>query len=133
MIYRADSRTNEIKLRLRRSGAHLCYDELSLHITPLQCEKPPEYCYGYTPCGEFRRVEIKREPPLTLVYDMFDYDEHGNVRFILDSQFAELACGRYVATVKARGCEVYKFQIDKRDKLQVADVIIPEHDNCCGG
>jgi hypothetical protein len=64
---------------------------------------------------------------------MFDSDEHGNVRFILDNQFAELACGRYVATVKSRGCEVYKFQIDKRDKLHVAEVIIPEHDNCCGG
>jgi hypothetical protein len=64
---------------------------------------------------------------------MFDYDDDGNVRFIIDNQFAELCNGRYVATLKARGCEVYKFQIDKRDKLQVADVIIHEHDNCCGG
>lgn len=132
MIYRADSRTNEIKLRLRKSGAYLCYDDLALHITPLQCEKPPEYCYGYTPCGEFRRVEIKREPPLTLVYDMFNYDDNGNVRFILDGQFADLSCGRYVAKVKARGCLISTFQIDKRDRLSVSDVIIPEHDSCCG-
>lgn len=132
MIYRADSTTTEIKLRLRRSGAYACDDAMELLITLLQCEEPPQYCSGYTTCGEFRRVEIKREPPLTLVYDMFNYDENGNACFMLDSQFANLPCGRYNAAIHARGCEVYKFQIDKRDRVRVDEVIINKNDSCCG-
>ena len=133
MIFRADSKTTEIKLRLRRSGAYACDNSLALYITQLECEQPPRYCSYYTECGEFVREEIKREPPLTLVYDMFDYDDAGNVRFVLDNLFSMLPCGRYVATVKAKGCEVYKFQIDKRDTVSVAEVIIPESKSCCGG
>lgn len=131
MLYSANSDTKQICLRLRRNKQLDCCENMELRIAPLICDEPPQYCYQYSPCGGVERIEIKREPPLTLVYDMFDRDELGNVCFLLDNQFAELVCGRYNATLSACGCEVYKFQIDKRDNYQVTQVLMDDRTNCC--
>lgn len=133
MIIRASSNTKRITLRVRRNNAQDCCDKMELRITPLQCEEPPKYKYCYTECGGMERVEIKREPLFTLVYDMFDYDERGNVNFLLDSQFANLPCGRYNAELCVCGCKVSKFQIDKRDIVKVSDVMVDDRNDCCEG
>ena len=133
MLYKANKDTKQICLKLRRNGGDECCSDMALHITPLVCEEPPQYCYEYTPCGGMERIEIKREPALTLVYDMFDRSENGSICFLLDSQFAELACGRYNAKLVACGCEVYKFQIDKRESVKVSQVSMDNRVNCCEG
>lgn len=133
MIYKANSNTKQICLRVRRNNQQECCSDMALHITPLQCEEPPKYCYQYSECGGLERVEIKREFPLTLVYDMFDRDENGNVCFLLDNQFTELVCGRYNAKLVACGCEVFKFQIDKREEVKVSQVIMDNRSDCCEG
>lgn len=133
MLYRANSDTKQICLQVRRNRQMDCCEKMELRIAPLICDEPPQYCYEYSPCGGVERVEIKREPPLTLVYDMFDRDEFGNVCFLLDSQFTNLSCGRYNATLVACGCEVYKFQIDKRDNYNVSQVKMDNRTNCCEG
>lgn len=133
MLYSANNDTKRICLRVRRNKRLDCCEAMELRIAPLICDEPPQYCYKYSPCGGVERVEIKREPPLTLVYDMFDRDEVGNVCFLLDDNFTELPCGRYNATLIACGCEVYKFQIDKRDSYKVSQVITDDRSNCCEG
>lgn len=133
MLYQANNSTKRICLRIRRNNQMDCCDKMTLSITPLMCEEPPQYCYEYSPCGGVERKEIKREPPLTLVYDMFDRDELGNVCFLLDNLFAELPCGRYNAKLIACGCEVYKFQIDKRERVEVSQVMMDDRSDCCGG
>lgn len=133
MLYRANSDTKQICLRVNRNKQLPCCDNMELRISPLVCKEPPQYEYKYSVCGGVERTEIKREPPLTLVYDMFDRDEFGNVCFLLDSQFAELHCGRYNATLSACGCLVYTFQIDKRDTFAVSHVEMNNQSNCCEG
>lgn len=133
MLYRITSDAKRICLRLRRNGADACCDNIRLKISPLQCEQPPQYRYECRPCGGVTSVEIKREPPLTLVYDMFDRKEHGEICFLLDGQFAELACGRYEAKIEACGCVVHTVQLDKRDAVQVGPLNIDGTPNCCEG
>lgn len=133
MLYRANNDTKQICLLVKRNGHLDCCDDMTLHIYPLVCEEPPQYKYEYSPCGGVERIEIKREPLLTLVYDMFDRDEQGNVCFLLDNLFTQLVCGRYNAKLVACGCEVYKFQIDKRENFKVAHVAMDNRDNCCEG
>lgn len=133
MIYRANNDTKRICLRVSRNKHLACCEQMALKITPLFCEEPPQYCYEYSPCGGVERKEIKREPPLTLVYDMFDKDEQGNVCFLLDSHFYKLACGRYNAVLEACGCEVFKFQIDKRENFAVSHVMMDNRSSCCEG
>lgn len=133
MIYSANNDTKRICLRVRRNKRMDCCDKMELHIAPLVCEEPPQYRYEYSPCGGVERVEIKREPPLTLVYDMFDRNEDGDVCFLLDSQFTHLDCGRYNAKLIACGCEVYKFQIDKRERYSVSQVMMDDRSDCCEG
>lgn len=133
MIYKASNDTKRICLRVYRNNRLDCCQEISLRITPLVCEESPQYCYEYSPCGGVERREIKREPPLTLVYDMFDKDEQGSVCFLLDNNFYELPCGRYNAVLEACGCNVFKFQIDKRETISVSHVTMDNRSNCCGG
>lgn len=133
MIYQTNSNTKRITLRVRRNNMADCCSDMELHITPLICPEPPKFKYCYTECGGMERVEIKREPPLTLVYDMFDYDERGNVNFLLDSQFANLPCGRYDAYLIVCGCKVSEFQIDKRDIVKVSNVTVDDRSDCCEG
>lgn len=133
MIYRANNDTKRICLRIRKNQSDVCCNEITLAITPLECEEPPKQLYQYSPCGGFEPVKIEREPTLTLLYDMFDRDENGNVCFLLDSQFAELPCGRYNAVVNVCGCCGYKFQIDKRETLSVSHITTDDRSNCCEG
>lgn len=133
MIYRANSNTKQITLKVRRNAMQDCCTEMALHITPLVCPEPPQYKYCYAECGGMERIEIKREPPLTLVYDMFDFDERGYANFLLDSQFANLPCGRYDAYLVVCGCKVSEFQIDKRDIVKVSNVTVDDRNDCCGG
>lgn len=132
MLYKANNDTKRICLRVSRNNRQDCCDKMELHISPLVCNEPLQYCYEYSPCGGVERKEIKREPPLTLVYDMFDRDELGNVCFLLDSNFTELVSGRYNAVLSACGCVIYKFQIDKREEVTVSQVIMDNQSNCCG-
>lgn len=134
MIYKVNKDTKRICLRIRRNGADDCCEKISLTISPLQCEQLEEPVkYQFRPCGGFEPVEKKREPLLTLVYDMFDRDEQGNVCFLLDSQFSKLACGRYNAVITACGCEVLKFQLDKREVFNVSPIITDDRSDCCEG
>lgn len=133
MIFRANNHTKRICLRIRHNGSLNCCEEMALRITPLVCEKPLEYCYYRTACGTLVREEKVSEPVLTLVYDMFDRNEHGDTCFLLDSNFAGLPCGRYNAVVVACGCEIYTFQIDKREQVKVSQVIMDNRNNCCEG
>lgn len=133
MLFRANSNTKEITLRLRLDASDVCCDHISLRVMPIICEQPAIRKYCYTPCGEGELIEIKREPILTLVYDMFDYSEDGSIRFLLDDQFRELACGRYIAILEVCDCEVFKFQIDKRDNLGIAHIKVSGSANCCEG
>lgn len=133
MLYRANSDTKRICLQIRKNQQLDCCNKVELRIAPLVCDEPPLYEYKYSPCGGVERTEIKREPPLTLVYDMFDRDERGNVCFLTDTQFTSLACGRYTATIVACGCEIYKFQIDKRDVYTVSQFATDDITNCCEG
>lgn len=133
MLYQANSDTKRICLRLLRNKSLDCCENVELRITPLQCEIYPEYRYEYSICGGMERIEIEREPTFTLMYDMFDRDDFGNICFLLDNNFTELTCGRYNASVIACGCEVYKFQIDKRDKVAVTQVFMDNRIDCCGG
>lgn len=133
MVYSANSDTKQICLRLRRNKQLSCCDDIELRITPLMCDNYPKYRYEYSICGGLERVEIEREPTLTLIYDMFSHDEQGNICFLLDNNFAELNCGRYNATVLACGCAVYSFQIDKRDRVTVSQVIMDNRSDCCRG
>lgn len=131
MIYRANSTTKQIRLKLNFNKFDDCCDDVQLHITPLVCVEPPKFKYCWTECGSVERIEIKREPLLTLVYDMFNRDENGFACFLLDSQFTQLECGRYVASVVVCGCKETEFQIDKRDKVSVSQVTIDDGNNCC--
>lgn len=133
MLYRANNNTKQICLNIRRNMFNECCDDVALHIYPLVCETLPEYSYEYSPCGGLERVEKKREPSLTLVYDMFDRNEQGGICFLLDSQFQSLACGRYNAKLMVCGCEVFKFQIDKREVVQVSQVTMNNQSDCCEG
>lgn len=133
MLYKANKDTKRICIKARRNGGDICSDNTKLYVSPLICDEPPQYCYQYSPCGGVERIEIKREYPLTLVYNMFDRGEDGSLCFLLDSQFAELACGRYIARVELDGCEIYRFQIDKRESADVAKVDIEDKINCCEG
>ena len=133
MIIRANNNTKRICLRVRRNNFDECCRKVELHILPLECDLPPKVAYCYTPCGGLETIEIEREQPLTLVYDMFDYDDNGSLCFLLDSEFTKLPCGRYVARVIACGCEVYEFQIDKRVQVKVSGVITDDRSNCCEG
>lgn len=133
MLYKANKFTKQISLRLSRNGLDECCENVALHITPLQCEQPPQTEYCYSPCGGFEAIEKESEPVLTLVYDMHDRNELGHLNFLLDSQFAELPCGRYVAKVISCGCEVYTFQIDKRERVNVSHVQMNNINDCCEG
>lgn len=132
MLLSANSSTKQICVSVRNDK---CCDAMQLRITNLQCEKEPEFQYCYNACGEFEHVEVKKESEhlLTLVYDMFDRDENGNVCFLLDNLFVELVCGRYNAEIIACGCSVKTFQIDKRDNAKVAQIKMDNRLNCCGG
>lgn len=133
MIIRANSNTKRITVRVRRNNMQDCCGKITLRITPLQCDEPPKFKYGYTECGGLERIEIKREQPLTLVYDMFDLDERGNVNFLLDSLFTDLPCGRYNAEICVCDCRAQTFQIDKRDVVKVSNVMVDDRNDCCEG
>lgn len=133
MIYRVNSDTKRLCVRIRRNGADACCENIKLSIAPLMCEQPKQYKYECSPCGGISTVEIKREPPLTLVYDMFDRNENGEICFLLDSQFSELACGRYIATIEACGCLIHTLQLDKRDDVRIGRLNVEGTPNCCEG
>lgn len=133
MILKANNFTKQICLRIRRNEFADCCKEVELHILPLLCEEPPKRVYCYTPCGGLETIEIKREQPLTLVYDMFNYDDEGKLCFLLDGEFSKLDCGRYVAKVIACGCEIYEFQIDKRESIKVSGIVADNRNSCCEG
>lgn len=134
MIVQATSDTKQISLRLRINKGQSCCTSVQLHITPIVCEQPEQRCYVWKGCGGgFESVKIHSEQPLTLVYDMFDKDENGNAQFLLDNQFADLPCGRYNAEIVACGCTTFKFQIDKRDTLNVSGITVNNQADCCEG
>lgn len=133
MLYRANRNTKQICLRIQRNNMDDCCADVELQISPLVCEQPKEYVYCYSACGGMETKEKKREQPLTLVYDMFNTDENGKSCFLLDSQFADLPCGRYNATVVACGCNIFTFQIDKRETAQVSQITMDDRSNCCEG
>lgn len=133
MLYRANKDTKRICLSVRFNNGLCGCEEVALELTPLCCDEPPEYEYRRTPCGDLYRVEKEREQTLTLRYTMFDRNERGDICFLLDSQFSSLACGRYSAKLIACGCEVYNFQIDKRDTVTVSQVQMDDRSNCCEG
>lgn len=133
MIYRANKDTKQICLQLRRNKMRICGGDISLRITPLVCNERPEYIYCRTPCGGVERIEKEREPTLTLVYDMFDFNTDGGICFLLDEDFALLECGRYKAEIVMDKCVVYTFQIDKRETVGIAQITMSDSNDCCEG
>lgn len=132
MIIRADKDTKQICLQVRRNNGEACCEDYTLTIEQVLCWEPPKYQYCYTPCA-VEKVEIPSEQPLTLVYDIYNRELDGRLCFLLDDKFAELPCGRYVAKLSMCGCEVFTFNIDKKESASVSQVSADGVSNCCEG
>lgn len=132
MIFPVNNATTELKLKISNNAGPLCCKDVRLEIEPLVCDKQREYKW-YNLCNIFKYAEAPEEPTMALVYEMFDTDENGFARFVLDENFYDLPCGRYKAKVIVCGCYLTTFQIDKRERRQLQKVVVNGTKNCCGG